>query len=101
MNKDVLIVVAVLALVYFMTKKETKATPGTPAPLPEGAQTAKSKGASAPDKREQNRQRVREFISHIDPDKLKGLFAKLKDKWKGPEHAGALNLIETEINNVA
>ena len=96
MNKELLIVVAILALVYFMSKKETKATTATPA-----ATKAKSPVASAPDKREENRQKIREFISHIDPEKLKGLFQKLKDKWKGPEHAGALNLIETEINNVA
>lgn len=95
MNKDVLIVLAVLALVYFMTKKETKASE-TPATT-----KAKTPVASAPDKREENKQKIREFISKIDPEKLKGLFQKLKDKWKGPEHAGALNLIETEINNVA
>lgn len=98
MNKEILIVVGIVAVLYFMNKKDDK---------PTTTKTTKAKAPAAAEPKQKGRLtdeqkgKIREFISHIDPEKLRTKFQELKDKWKGPEHAGALNLIENEINNVA
>ena len=97
MNKNTLIILGIVALVYFFVIKKDKPTPtSTGTPTPPGAQTAtKSKSKLTPEQKAK--------LAEILKTSRRGLTMKriqeIKNKVRTPEEKSLIATLESEIAN--
>lgn len=96
MNKEILIVVAILALVYFMTKKKGTTSTGTPSPIPNGAQTTKAKKSILTP---EQKAKLAEIVKKGRPKLTAKRLNDIKNKVRTPEEKAELAALEAEIAN--